>query len=107
MAANRSDTDFAKRTFGPATGLSDMFVGNLARFARYQCEFTDDLMAFTLQQMSVTLQARDSAALMAQQHEISKKFAEKAQHALARLAADSQAGLATWFEEVTATGKAA
>jgi phasin family protein len=112
MAAKTDYTDFAQRAFAPATRLNEMFVGNVERIAKFQYELTGDLMEFAFEQMNATVKAKDLTTLMAQQREIATKFGEKAtqrQQALAKLAADSQAGMATWFEEASAaaTGKTA
>ena len=106
MAAKKPDyTDFTKLGYGPVAGLNQLFVSNVERMAKFQYEFTGDLMGFALEQMRVTAQARDLNTLMAQQREIATKFAEKAQQrqqALTQIAVESQAGLASWFDEATA-----
>src|SRR5215207_9870105 len=91
--------DFAKRAFAPALRLNEMFVGNVERVAKFQYELAGDLMELALEQMHATVKAKDLTTLMSQQREIATKFAEKStkrQQAMAKLAADSQAGLATW-----------
>jgi phasin family protein len=98
-------TDFAKRAFAPAIRLNEMFVGNVERVAKFQYELAGDLMELALEQMHATVKAKDLTTLMSQQREIATKFAEKStkrQQAMAKIAADSQAGFATWFEEASA-----
>jgi len=113
MAAKQPGySDFAKRAYAPVSGLNEMFIGNIERIAKFQYELTGDLMNLALEQMRVSVKAKDLTTLMAQQREVATKFVEKAQErqqSLAKLAADSQAGLATWIEEATAAvgGKAA
>ena len=105
-------TDFAKRTFTPATRFNEVMVGNIERIARFQYELTGDLMQFALDQMNATVKAKDLPTLLSQQREITTKFAEKAttrQQTLAEMATESQAGFARWIEDATslASGKAA
>ena len=112
-------TDFAQRAFAPATRLNEVVVGNVERVARFQYELAGDLMQLAgdlmqlaLDQMNATVRAKDLTTLLAQQREIATKFAEKGaqrQQALAELATESQASLASWIEDATAvaTGKAA
>jgi phasin family protein len=102
----KTDTnDFAKRAFAPAIRFNEMFVGNVERVAKFQYELAGDLMELALEQMHATVKAKDLTTLMSQQREIATKFAEKStkrQQAMAKLAADSQAGIASWFEEASA-----
>jgi phasin family protein len=113
MAAKQPGyTDFAKRAYAPVSGLNEMFLGNVERVAKFQYELAGDLMNLALEQMRATVKAKDLPTLVAQQRELATKFAETAQErqqSFAKLAADSQAGLATWIEEATAavSGKAA
>jgi phasin family protein len=104
-SAKTDSTDFSQRAFAPAIRFNEMFVGNVERVAKFQYELAGDLMELALEQMQATVKAKDLATLMSQQREIATKFAEKGtkrQQAMAKLATDSQAGLATWFEEATA-----
>ena len=91
-------TDFAKRAFAPATRLNEMFVGNVERVAKFQYELAGDLMQFGARADARDGQGeRPDRRSFRKQREIATKFAEKAparQQALAKLAADSQAGFA-------------
>ena len=105
-------TEFAQRAFTPAVRLNEVVLGNVERVARFQYELAGDLMQLALDQMNATVRAKDLTTLLAQQREIATKFAEKGaqrQQALAELATESQASLASWIEDATAvaTGKAA
>jgi phasin family protein len=115
MAAKSSTTDytdFAKRTFAPATRFNEAVVANVERLARFQYELTGDLMQFGLDQLHATVNAKDLPTLLGKQREIAAKFTEKAssrQQALAEIVSESQAGLAKWIDDAAAfaTGKAA
>ena len=112
MTASNDFTDFAKRAFAPATRLNALLVSNFERVARFQYELAGDLVQLTVAQMQAAVSAQDLTTLLAQQREIATKFAETAterQQSLARLATESQAGFAQWFEETSSpfTGKAA
>ncbi len=112
MAASNDFVDFAQRAFAPATRWNELLVGTFERVARFQYELAGDLLQLTVDQMQAAAKSQDLTTLMALQREIATKFAEKAterQQALARLATDSQAEFARWFEEASSpfTGKAA
>jgi phasin family protein len=105
MTAQTDYTDFAQRAYAPISALSEMFIGNVERLANFQYRLAGDCMSLALEQMRATAQARDLTTLVAQQREIASKFAEKSQQhqqSLSKLAADAQAGFATWIEASTA-----
>lgn len=113
MAAKRTTTDFAgyaRRAFEPATRLHEVVLGHVERVARFQYEWTGDLLQLGLDQLSAASKARDLPTLLAQQREIASRFTAKAQdrqQAFSALAAESQASFTGWIEETSAsvTGK--
>lgn len=113
MAAKRTTTDcagYARRAFEPAARLNEVVLGHVERVARFQYEWTGDLLQLGLDQLHATSTARDLPTLFAKQREIATRFSARAQErqqAFDALAADSQASFTGWFEETAAslTGK--
>lgn len=115
MAARTRTTDFAghvRRAFEPAARLNEVVLDNVERVARFHYELTGDLLQLGLDQLNAAARTRDLPTLLARQREIAHEFAAKAQgrqQAFVALATESQAGLARWIEDTTAsvTGKPA
>jgi phasin family protein len=103
-------TDFAKRSFAPATRLNETVAGNLESLARFQYDLAGDFMQLAIDQMQATVKARDLGTLVARQSEIASKFVERTtqrQQAFARIATEAQASVARLVEEATTAARKA
>ena len=99
--------DLARRAFEPAAQLGETVAGSIERLARFQYELAGDFLQLGIEQMQATVRAKDLGALVTRQSEIASKFLEQAtqrQQGLAKIATDSQAGLARWAEQASMAG---